>query len=948
MSKRKRINRREFIAGSSSAIVAATTIAGGRPETTQPSKSPPGSQPSHFRAPSGSLIPFSQRELLAQGQVRTFSGDHLSEIAFPLGGIGTGTVSLGGRGELRDWEIFNRPNKGKALPFTFVALWTRSQGKTPVVRVVEVAPQPPFRGAHGYPRERAQGLPHMKGARFRGTYPLAEIEFQDNSVPVAISLEAFNPFIPLDADSSALPVAILRYRLKNRSSQAIDATLAFSMLNAIGYDGRSAFNDNHFAGFGKNVTRLRRQPRFNGLEMISQKYPLEDIRFGSMALVTTHPQISARAAWEGGAWWDSFQKWFDQYAPTGGVSGPQESEPSPDGVSNYATLAPHFRLEKGESRSIEFVLAWHFPVRENYWNSQPEVKGQKLRNYYGTKFRDAWDVASYTIENLEQLEKETRSFQQTLFSTTIPSAVIDAVSSQVSILRTNTCMLLEGKQFFAFEGTNDDSGCCPLNCTHVWNYEQALAHVFPELERSMRVTDFKANLRPDGSMAFRTLVPIGKAQWKFKPAADGQMGCVIKLYREWQMSGDDAFLRDVWPAAKRALEYAWKGWDADRDGVMEGEQHNTYDIEFYGPNTMMGTLYLGALLAGEKMARAVGNSEAASEYRKVFESGRAKLDSELWRDGFYVQRVPEPKQTPAPDAERGESWYASAIDKGSIKYQYGEGCLSDQLLGQWFAEVVGLGHLLPPEHVRETLLSIYRYNFKHSFYDHPNTQRIYALNDEKGLLLCSWPRGNRPLLPFVYSDEVWTGIEYQVAAHLIYENLVMEGLAVTKAVRDRYDGQRRNPWNEVECGSHYARALSSWSLLTALSGYHYSAPDMRLTFSPRINAQNFRCLFTTGKAWGTFRQKATGQERSGSVEVASGRLALRRFGLGGGPQDLAPANAGEKPVSKGRKGGPAIQATFNGQSIPASLEGPGVVELDAPVRMRTGDKLVIRIGARDV
>ena len=181
--------------------------------------------------------------------------------------------------------------------------------------------------------------------------------------------------------------------------------------------------------------------------------------------------------------------------------------------------------------------------------------------------------------------------------------------------------------------------------------------------------------------------------------------------------------------------------------------------------------------------------------------------------------------------------------------------------------------------MRETLQSIYRHNFKHNFMDHANTQRIYALNDEKGLLLCSWPRGNRPALPFVYSDEVWTGIEYQVAAHLIYEGLVMEGLAITKAVRDRYDGQRRNPWNEVECGNHYARALSSWSLLTALCGYHYSAPDRRLAFAPRLNAADFRCFFTTGSGWGTFSQKVARQDAVARIDLAGGALTLTELGL---------------------------------------------------------------------
>jgi uncharacterized protein (DUF608 family) len=915
MADKDKIKRRDFIAGSSGAMVGARLL--GDEAAAAPT----------FRSSAGSVIPFTQRELLARSRVRSFTGPHLAEIAFPLGGIGTGTVSLGGRGELRDWEIFNRPNKGKALPFTFVAMWCRSGGRPATVRAVEAAPLPPFRGAHGYPRERAQGLPHFKAARFSGIYPIAEIDFEDDALPLTVRLEAFTPFIPLETDDSTIPVAIFRYRLTNRANQKTEAALAFSILNPIGYDGRSPLGSNRFAGFGKNLTRLRRESRLVGLEMSSQKYPPDDIQFGSMALATSHGEVSARTAWEEGAWWDSFQKWFDEFASNGELADSREPKPTPEGVSNYATLAPRLTLEPKESRDVEFILSWYFPTRENYWNREPEVRGQKLRNYYATRFKDAWEVAGYTVTNLERLETGTRAYRQALVESTLPSAVIDAVSSQISIIRTNTCLLLEGKQFFAFEGTNDDSGCCPMNCTHVWNYEQALAHLFPDLERSMRVTDFKVNLRDDGSMSFRTLIPTGKALWKFKPAADGQMGCVLKLYREWQLSGDDQFLRELWPAAKRALEYAWKHWDADRDGVMEGEQHNTYDIEFYGPNTMMGTLYLGALLAGERMARAVGDIDAAAEYRDVFESGRAKLDRKLWLDGFYIQAVPDPKQIQAQAVEPRETWYASAVDQGVIKYQYGEGCLSDQLLGQWFAEVVGLGHVLPAEHVREALLSIYRHNFKHNFYGHPNTQRLYALNDEKGLLLCSWPRGKRPMLPFVYSDEAWTGIEYQVAAHLIYEGYVMEGLAITKGVRDRYDGLRRNPWNEVECGSHYARALASWSLLLALSGYRYSAPESWLTFAPRINARNFKCLFTTGTAWGTFQQRITSGETVATIELAHGVLTVKRFGF------------------QVRKGDAPIRASLNGRSIRATLGEGQTVVFDPPAELNRGSKLLVRVSA---
>jgi len=215
------------------------------------------------------------------------------------------------------------------------------------------------------------------------------------------------------------------------------------------------------------------------------------------------------------------------------------------------------------------------------------------------------------------------------------------------------------------------------------------------------------------------------------------------------------------------------------------------------------------------------------------------------------------------------------VQDGQIRYHFGEGCLSDQLLGAWFADTVGLDVGLSTERVKKALASIYRYNFRNSFYDHPNTQRIYALNDEKGLVLCSWPKGGRPKLPFVYSDEVWTGIEFQVAAHLIFQGLVEEGLAIVKGITERYDGLRRNPWNEVECGSHYARALASWSLLVALSGYRYSAINQSLSFSPVINAEDFRCFFAAGPAWGVYSQKIQPSSQEVRLEVSYGNLPLR-------------------------------------------------------------------------
>ncbi|MGQ9514897.1 MAG: GH116 family glycosyl-hydrolase [Thermoproteota archaeon] len=790
------------------------------------------------------------RRTLFGRELRKFKGSWLDQIAFPLGGIGTGTVSLSGRGELRDWEIFNRPNKGKQLPYTFAAIFVESGPK--IAKVLEVRPSPPYTGSHGFIRTAAQGLPRLKDARFRGEYPFAFIDFMDDDLPVKVSLEAFNPFIPLNERDSGLPVAILKYRVRNAGKKKCKVTICLSICNAVGYDGQSHL-ERRWIGFGKNLNQFLREGKIKGLKMTSEKYRDGDPRVGSMALATDWENVTFTTRWKRGGWWDDIQDFWDDFSSDGKLSNFAEADPSPDGETDICSLGLLVELEAGQEAVLPFVIAWYFPIRINEWNQEEPFWKKPIKNWYATQFKDAWDVASYTLLNIERLEKETKLFHDTLFGSSLPGVVLDAVSSQVSVMRSNTCFRADNGDFYGFEGCSTSIGCCPMNCTHVWNYEQAVAFLFPNLERTMRRVDFLVNTEPDGKMAFRTRVPTSSyIPWDFHPAADGQMGCIMKLYREWLMSGDRNFLEELWPSAKRALEYAWKRWDLDQDGVMEGEQHNTYDIEFYGPNTMVGTLYLGALLAAERMALTIGDRASAQKYRELFLKGKRRIEEELWNGEYYVQRCDDEK----------------------TRYQYGTGCLSDQLLGQWFAMVVGLGYLLPKEHVRRALKSIFRYNWRSHLLNHANCQRIYAINEEAGLLICTWPKGGRPREPLVYADEVWTGIEYQVASHMIYEDMVEEALTIVKATRDRYDGRKRNPWNEVECGDHYARAMSSWALLLAFSGYRYSAPERSIEFSPRISPRNFRCFFSTGNSWGVYMQRTSGDKKIFEIRVLYGELEL--------------------------------------------------------------------------
>ena len=572
-----------------------------------------------------------------------------------------------------------------------------------------------------------------------------------------------------------------------------------------------------------------------------------------------------------------------------------------------------------------------------------------------SRYADAVQVLRHVLENLEELTRETRKFHDLLFSSSYPPYVLDAVSSQVSSLKTNLVVQDETGRVYGWEGLSDGSGCCFGSCTHVWNYEQAMAFLFPSLERNMRETAFLNDTQANGYQTFRTLFPTGNYWWKFKPAADGQMGNIVRVCRDWKISGDKAWLHKLWPRVKAALEFAWMGvgqvgadfewqkkmaplpWDTNRDGVMEGEQHNTYDIEFYGPNTMTGSLYLAALKAGAEMAKAMGEEKKADEYQRLYESGRQKYDALLWNGEYYIQKVqvlkglqvPEelvsPRQTPGaaevnPPQKREP---AGELQDVEPKYQYGVGCLSDQLLGQYLAFVAGLDYVLPDAHVQKALESIYRNNFVQDLSAFANIQRVYALNNEAGLVICSWPKGNRPALPFPYSDEVWTGIEYQVAASLIYSGQIEKGLAVVEATRNRHAGFNRNPWDEFECGHHYARAMASWALLLALSGFRCDATQDFIGFSPQICRDDFNTFWSSGGAWGGFRMQPGRIE----LEVAYGELTLQKLGL---PSDLADL--------------PAHSASLDGKALSVSHarnDAYAIVSFRKKITLKKGSRLVL-------
>ncbi|MDW7657857.1 MAG: GH116 family glycosyl hydrolase, partial [Bacillota bacterium] len=365
-------------------------------------------------------------------------------------------------------------------------------------------------------------------------------------------------------------------------------------------------------------------------------------------------------------------------------------------------------------------------------------------------------------------------------------------------------------------------------CTHVYNYAQSAACLFPDLERSARTVEFLQETDENGVMAFRSQTPFGWPRSSAEPAIDGQFGTIVRLCREWKQSGDGQWLEKLWPKAKAALDFGLLHWDHDGDGLAEARQHNTYDIEFYGANPLGTSMMLAALTAGIAMARFLGDSAAADRWEVRLAQGRAKMQERLFNGRYY-------RQLPA--------------DRPDYRYQPGNGCLADQLVGQFMADCAGLGALLDPDQIRSALLAIVQNNFCESFYDRPSLHRTYALNDEQGLLLCTWPDGDRPAMPMPYADEVWSGVTYSVAAMLLRRGLTDEAVKLVAAVNRRHDGLRRNPFNEAECGHHYARSMASWALVSAWTGMQPDLPGGRISFAPAFTGSGL-AFFCCAKAWG--------------------------------------------------------------------------------------------------
>lgn len=851
-------------------------------------------------------------ELLMPGKRHTYSGEHLEAIEFPIGAFGGGHVILDGTGNLKHWKIFNN-GELSFIPNSFFAVKVKNGNNKPVSRVLQTNSVGPFEA--------------MTDLEFQGEYPFAWLKFVDEELPVEISMEAYNPFIPMDLKNSAIPCAIFKLTAHNPTDKKVDVSFLYSQQNAVGYrtinlhggknSSREFFkNDtefidlnvvkgNSFEGYGQNVNEVYKGKGHTYVHLSSFKKDTLSGQ-GDMVIGTIGETAEATADWE------NLNKLHNVFTHSQ-LTKVKKTEPSKDAETRSAALAKSFTLKAGESRTVTFYLAWHFPYGDR-GSYAKNTWGRGKWGGYGNKYANWWnnaiDVSEYLQDNYKKLEAQTKLYHASFYKTNFPYWLKDRITAQTSIMKTNTMFWDKNGYIGGWEGISPIDGACSGNCTHVWHYAQSNARLFPEMGRKMREQSFSF-MKDDGLIPYRH--PNGHE------AFDGQCGEVLQAYREHLLSTDFTWLNANYPLVEKAMNFIIKTWDADRDGVLEGAKHNTLDSQLGGNSAWHGSLYAAALEATTQMALLQNRKEYANELDSIRKKAIDSHLKSLWNGEYFIQ-------------------IADSVPRADFL----TGCATDQLLGQWWANQLSLGKLYPVEIERTTLASVFKYNFKANFIGLKQNPREFVKTDEAGMLMITWPKGGRPHPHTSYADEVMSGFEYAAAATMIGSGLLTEGLTIAKAVSDRYTGELKvgydgawgnfgysgNPFGDDECGKFYSRAMSNWSILLALQGFSYDGPHKMIGFNPVWQPNNHVSFFTASEAWGNYIQKREARCQVSLLKIDYGTLELEKFTVG----------IKSENVSK-------VLLTVNEQTLEVTskvAEGRISVTFD-PTRLEAGDSLTLKI-----
>ena len=770
--------------------------------------------------------------LYARGEPLTASGNDLNFIGMPISGIATGQVYLSGDGRLWYWNLTakkDKKNNPKGLRYMDPDEAVSPAGQGFALQVNGKV--------HSFDAEGFEDV------RFTNRCPMARVNYADSAIPVKVQLDAYTPFIPLKRDDSSYPVIVMRYTMTNTSEVAQDLAIAGWIKNNA--DGRKHSKVNVYREF-ENIATVECTAEFEDANaMAIGIFGNEKPAFKNLTMATP----DAESAFES----DS------------GVKDGKRVEL--DGKKkSFASIGQRLSLQPGESKTVSFAVSWRYPLVQYGTGFGNGKKAKTLgKNHYATVWPTAAEASSDLANREAELYGQTKQWTDTWYDSTLPYWLLERSFIPINSMQTQVAQrVISQDKKSNFYNLEEGVRCCPGNCTHVWNYAQGLSRIFPVIERECRDrVEYGLGFdKKTGSIAHRY------QKGRFKDAIDGNCGTILRVLRESQMTTDYRFLESIWDRVKLSMDHVIETWDSDEDGMLSGAQHNTLDEPWFGQVHWLINVYHASLKAAAVMARQMKQPQVARRYEQIVAKGVPAMVDLLWNEdfGYFIHKPGDPD-----DQKHGST----------------NGCHIDQVLGDSWLMNVGIEPSLPKDKIRKSLESLWKYNFTPdvgAFRDVMTNGRYYAAAGDAGLVMCSFPYGK--IEPKSgkesyagYLNECMTGFEWQVAAHMIWEGLIEEGLAIGKAIHDRYQPAKRNPYNEIECSDHYSRAMASYGTYIAACGYKYDGPEAKLAFGPRLNPDDFRGAFTTAQGWGSFTQQVVKNKQSAGLELRYGQLVLKEFSL---------------------------------------------------------------------
>jgi len=836
------------------------------------------------------------------------SKDELKYIGMPIGGLHTGTVYIGGDGKLWLWQVFNDSYDGMNEGVENKVIQWHNGKEMVKVRPRDGAAyvEPPIakdlqKFTQGFQIQVLDGkkiqLKDLDAALwdeviFEPTYPSCKITYTSQDFPVDVTLTAFTPYIPLDAENSSLPLSCFHLDVVNKTNKSLDIQVIGYLENGV-HHGRTDF------GQVKKVAQLHETKDGGKLIQFSCKDVPEELQLagdhGTMGITCEDGDAKYHVDYK-------LMDLFNRKTNNENISAVDFQESQIGAIQISKKLAPK------KSTAARFAIAWHF--NHPHPKLKAKIKDAKDGYWYGTKFKDAAEVLAYYLENKTKLTTETLDWVDTWNDSSLPYWFLDRTFLNIGTLATANTMRFASGRFWGWEGI----GACAGTCTHVWQYGQSMGRIFPELERNLReTTDLGVGFKPDtGAIIFR-------AEYESRPAIDGQAGVILRFYRDHQMSKDDAFLKRNWSNLKKAIQFVLDQ-DKNGDGMTDTPMENTLDAVWEGEIAWIVGLCLAAVQAGAKMAEEVGDAEFQQTCENYVLKGSKHMDEELFNGEYYIHR---------PNKDFGRKKLGSYNT-----------CHIDQVYGQAWTHQLSLPRINDKKKTLTALQALWKYNFTTDVGPYIKTHlngRPYALAGDGGMVMNTNPKnedkpyGENVTWQLGYFHECMSGFEHQVAAHMIAEGMLDEGLILTRKIHDRYHGSKRNPFNEIECSDHYARAMASYGSFINACGFTYHGPQKSIGFDPKINPEEFRAAFTAAEGWGTFSQRLNLKEGPmADIFMRYGTLTLRKLSLGDGF------------ASHQNK---SLTVSLNGQPLETSKQGNSdnkkTMEFAEEIILRKGDRLII-------